>query len=262
MQDFVIVEHDQHFCHDTTILNAVIKAADLQKKDVVLEIGPGKGDLTKKLASKVQKVIAVEIDERLKTYLNLLPQNVEVLYQDIMHFIPQRKDFNKLVANIPYQICEPLLKYICTATHITLSVLTVPKSFAKKAQRHLIFSAFLNIEIIQDVPKEAFTPAPKVLSAIVKITFNAFPDDNAFIRRKLYLQRTKKLKNGLRDTLIDFFALKHQKITKKEADKIIEELDIPIYMHDRNIALLPLERYGEIAKSMISHFATFHTALK
>ncbi len=252
MHDFTIIEHDQHFCHDETILNAVIKAAHLLKKDVVLEIGPGKGDLTKKLASKVKKVIAVEIDERLKTYLQDLPQNVEVIFQDIMDIIPRRKDFNKVVANIPYQICEPLLKYLCTAKHVQLSILTVPKGFALKAQQHPIFTAFLNIEIVQDVPKEAFTPPPKVLSAIIKITPHTENDVNAFIRRKLYLQRDKKLKNGLLETIIDAYNLKHkERLPKKKAQEILDSLDLPVIsLLEKPIGRLHLEDYTNLAKKV------------
>ena len=252
MQDFTILEHDQHFCHDETILNAVIKTAHLLKKDIVLEIGPGKGDLTKKIASKVNKVIAVEIDERLKTYLHDLPSNVEVVFQNIMNFIPQRKDFNKVVANIPYQICEPLLKYLCTARQIQLSVLTVPKGFAVKAQQHPIFSAFLNIEIIQDVPKEAFTPPPKVLSAIIKINPNTQKDENAFIRRKLYLQRDKKLKNGLLETIIDVYQLKHkERLPKKKAQEMMDSLDLPVVsLMEKLISRLPLEEYTNLAEKV------------
>ena len=169
-----------------------------------------------------------------------------------MDFIPRRKDFNKVVANIPYQICEPLLKYLCTAQHVQLSLLTVPKGFAIKAQQHPIFSAFLNIEIVQEVPKEAFTPPPKVLSAIIKITPNTSKDDNAFIRRKLYLQRDKKLKNGLLETIIDLHQSKHkERLPKKKAQEMMDSLDLPVIsLLEKQISRLALEEYTNLAKKV------------
>src|SRR3989344_5908528 len=118
--------------------------------------------------------------------------------------------------------------------------------FALRVQQHPLFSAFLTLEVVQEVPKEAFSPAPKVVSAIVKITPKTEDSDNWFIIRNLYWQRTKKLKNGLRDTLIDFYERKGKKPSKKEALDLILKMDFDDVLLETLIAKLPLERYGEI----------------
>ena len=218
------IKKEQHFFTDEKLLQEIVRAASLTKKDVVLEIGAGTGILTRELVKYARKVVAVEIDLRLRPLLQLLPKNAEVIMDDALAVLPRRKDFNKIVANIPYQICEPLLQYLCSAKQVELSVLTVPLKFARRAQKHPLFAAFLMVEIIQEVPKEAFSPPPKVRSAIVRITPNTADNDEQFILRKLHWQRTKKLRNGLRDTLIDFYERKMKKLSKKEALELIKKM--------------------------------------
>ncbi|MEW5897400.1 MAG: rRNA adenine N-6-methyltransferase family protein [Nanoarchaeota archaeon] len=244
------IVHDQHFLIDQKVLQQIISAAKINPKDIVLEIGAGKGALTLALAKQAQKVIAIELDERFKAELKNLPKNVEVIFGNALDILPKRKDFNKLIANIPYQICEPLLHYLCTAKNVEMSILTISKKFALNARQHPIFSAFLNLETIQEVPKEAFQPAPKVVSALVKITPNLSDDDNNLIRRKLYLQRDKKLKNGLRDALIDLFRKKGRELTKKQAGEIVDSLKLPSSLLENTSAKLSLNKYKEIAEKL------------
>src|SRR3989344_3730934 len=239
------IAHDQHFLQDTSILEVIIPAAELHKSDTVLEIGPGYGILTKELVKKAAKVIAIEIDEQFADALSKY-KKVELLIGNALDILPQRDDFTKIVAAIPYQICEPLMQYLCLAKQVELSVLIVPMKFALRVQQHPLFSAFLTLEVIQEVPKEAFSPAPKVVSAVVKITPNKEDRDDLFIIRKLYWQRTKKLKNGLRDTLIDFYERKGKKLSKKGALDLILKMDLDDVLLELLIAKLPLERYGEI----------------
>jgi len=105
---------------------------------------------------------------------------------------------------------------------------------------------------VQEVPKEAFTPPPKVLSAIIKITPNTSKDDNAFIRRKLYLQRDKKLKNGLLETIIDLHQSKHkERLPKKKAQEMMDSLDLPVIsLLEKQISRLALEEYTNLAKKV------------
>ena len=70
------IKFDQHFFTDSSLLQKMVRAAGLQKEDIVLEIGPGKGILTRELAKKVKKVVAVGIDLNLKIFLGNLPHNV------------------------------------------------------------------------------------------------------------------------------------------------------------------------------------------
>jgi len=244
------IKFDQHFFTDSSLLQKMVKAAELQKEDIVLEIGPGKGILTRELAKKARKVIAVEIDITLKSYLENLPANVEIVWMNVMDFLPLRKEFNKIVANIPYQICEPLLQYLCTAKQVEMAVLTVPKHFVKVAQEHSIFSAWLEVKLISEVPPEAFDPKPRVQSALIKITRNQNENDTLFLIRQLSLQQDKKVKNGLREGIIELYK-KHQKAcSKKQAEKMIQQLHLPEKVLEGLIARLPLKFYSEIAEGI------------
>lgn len=241
---------DQHFCVNQDVLRTIIKSAQLEDNDVIVEIGPGLGILTLDLASKIKKVIAIEIDERLRPVLESLPQNVELIFGNALEILPIRNDFKKIVSNLPYQICEPVLQYLTTAKNVELAVLTVPRVFALKAQQHPIFSAFFTITIIEEVPKEAFYPEPRVKSTVIMIVPKKEWNDGEFVIRKLHLQRDKKLRNGLRDALIDLYEMKGKKLTKKQASELIDSFKLSEKMLDTLIAVLPLEVYGNIWKSI------------
>ncbi|MBI2102500.1 hypothetical protein HYT55_01575 [Candidatus Woesearchaeota archaeon] len=238
---------DQHFCIDSSVFQTLIHAAHLKREDVILEIGPGPGLLTRKMAKQVKKVIAIELDETLRPLLTDLSKNVDLHFGNALTILPLHKEFNKLISNLPYQICEPLLQYLTTVKHIQLTVLTVPKTFARKAQQHPIFSSFLSIEIIKDVPKEAFYPQPRVLSAIITISPIKNPTDPQFLIQKLHLQRDKKLRNGLRDALIDLYRRRDKILTKKQAVELIQQSHLSEKTLDTLIAKVHLKKYKEFS---------------
>ncbi len=101
-------EYGQHFLVDPNILEVIGRLAELAPDDVVLEIGPGQGVLTRFLAERVRHVHAVEIDPSLEPALEGLGDNVDVVYADALRIeLPQ--DVTKLVANLPYNVATPLV---------------------------------------------------------------------------------------------------------------------------------------------------------
>ena len=97
---------DQHFLVDEDIINKYIDFPKFNKNDVVIEIGPGKGTLTKKIAPKVRKMYAIELDDRLKNYLEAIP-NLEVIWGSVLDVkIPKA---NKIITSLPYSIIEPFI---------------------------------------------------------------------------------------------------------------------------------------------------------
>jgi len=98
----------QHFLADPNILDVIGRLAELGPDDVVLEIGPGQGVLTRYLAERVRRVHAVEIDRELEPALSGLGENVDVVFGDALRIeLPQ--DATKLVANLPYNVATPLV---------------------------------------------------------------------------------------------------------------------------------------------------------
>ena len=98
----------QHFLTDTNILGVIERLAELGSDDVVLEIGPGEGVLTRFLAKRVRHVHAVEIDRDLEPALRAIAANVDVVFGDALQLdLPQ--DATKLVANLPYNVATPLI---------------------------------------------------------------------------------------------------------------------------------------------------------
>jgi 16S rRNA (adenine1518-N6/adenine1519-N6)-dimethyltransferase len=98
----------QHFLADPNILDVIGRLAELAPDDVVLEIGPGQGVLTRYLAERVRRVHAVEIDRALEAELRDLPANVDVVFGDALQ-VELSQEATKLVANLPYNVATPLV---------------------------------------------------------------------------------------------------------------------------------------------------------
>ncbi|RJQ17616.1 hypothetical protein C4573_01400 [Candidatus Woesearchaeota archaeon] len=206
-------KYDQHFMLDGKLLKEIVSYADLEKTDVVLEIGFGRGYLTRNLCKKC-KVIAVDVDDSFTLDL----KNVEVQHGNILKMI-EKLEFNKIVSNIPYSISEPLLKKMFKK-EFELAVLTVGDSFyeviADKTRRlGFLAQCFFDVEKMQDVSRKAFYPEPRTDSVVVKLTRKKRSDFEEALH-KLVLQDDKKIKNGL-------LKLFEKKKTKKEMKKLFEE---------------------------------------
>ncbi|MFA6457904.1 MAG: 16S rRNA (adenine(1518)-N(6)/adenine(1519)-N(6))-dimethyltransferase RsmA [Patescibacteria group bacterium] len=176
----------QNFLVDATVLAKILAAGELQKSDVVVEVGAGLGTLTRALAQKVQKVIALEFDNKIFPTLqkNLADLgNVELQNIDVRHFTPPTQNF-KLIANIPYYLTSPILrKFFLENQPPQIAVLLVQKEVAQKiceAKKLSLLALEVRIfgepEIVALVPPQSFLPPPKVDSAILKITLKPNPE--------------------------------------------------------------------------------------
>lgn len=233
---------DQHFLIDQQIIRALVEQAHLKATDIVLEVGPGKGDITKYLAEHATKVIAVEIDKAFKPYLDNLPSNVEVLYGNILEKIDSIS-CTTLVANIPFSLSEPLLKKIIK-TNITRAVLltghkffTVLSDSTNKLGK--MVSLFFTVTKIMDIQKTAFSPKPRVLSALLVLERRTKPlTRQEQLLKEVILQDDKKLKNGLLYGLT-----RRNHLTKNESRKKIAHLDLPAKMLENNIHALSTRQF-------------------
>ncbi|OGC50557.1 ribosomal RNA small subunit methyltransferase A [candidate division WWE3 bacterium RIFCSPHIGHO2_01_FULL_40_23] len=178
-------ELGQNFLIDEHIVNILIQEGEVNNTDKVLDIGSGKGFVTKALSEKAGNVLGVELDKDLIPVLtsNLSQfKNVEIENGDILTFLEDKsnhKRFNKIVSSIPFQITSPLLhKIINIRSTIDICVLLIQKEVAErvtakppKANYLSIFlQTFFKVELITVVSKESFYPKSEVDGAIIKLT--------------------------------------------------------------------------------------------
>ncbi|MFC1967197.1 16S rRNA (adenine(1518)-N(6)/adenine(1519)-N(6))-dimethyltransferase RsmA [Chloroflexota bacterium] len=174
----------QHFLVDNEALNLIISAAELTPDDTVVEVGPGLGVLTGKLAERAGSVIAVELDDNLAELLKqtITAGNVNIVNRNILDIdpaslLPAGGPY-KVVANLPYYITSPVLRHFLEAAvkpqvMIVMLQQEVAEAIAAGAGQRSLLSIGIqfygNPQIIGLIPAASFYPAPKVDSAILKI---------------------------------------------------------------------------------------------
>ena len=206
----------QHWLKDPEILAEIAAAAELAADDVVLEIGPGLGTLTSRLLARASAVTAVEFDGDLARKLpgQFPGKNLTVIHEDILQFdLNQLPRGYKVVANVPYYITSKIVEKLMTAEHKPrLAVLLVQKEVAQRIAAEpgemsiLAVSAqiFAEAELDIEVPRQFFTPPPKVDSQVVVLRTRAEPlvapqDQKDFSRivKAGFSAKRKKLRSSL-----------------------------------------------------------------
>ena len=209
----------QNFLINEKIYDDIVKAADIKSDDTVLEIGPGLGFLTAKLAAKAKQVVAVELDEKLADYLQTGInaqdiENIEIIKGDILRFNPARFAGQpyKIVANLPYNITSIFLRQFLSSPHRPTSlVLMLQKEVAERIAAAapdmsvlaVSVQYYADVEIIRAVKAGNFWPEPKVDSAVIRIITKSRPfspdiDKKFFQIVKIgFSAKRKMLKNNL-----------------------------------------------------------------
>lgn len=224
----------QHWLQSDKILNQIVKAAQLSQADRVLEIGPGKGVLTRQLLAQAGTVVAVEIDRDLcqslvqklgknENFLLLQGDFLNLDLEALLAPLPQFQNLNKVVANIPYNITGPILENLLGTIAqprpqaFDSIVLLIQKEVAQRLYARPgspIFGA-LSIrvqylaacELICPVPASAFHPPPQVESAVVRLTPRPWPTparDPRFLEQLVKLgfaSKRKMLRNNLKSLI-------------------------------------------------------------
>ena len=247
----------QNYLIDKNKRNQIIGFGDVDKNDVVLEIGTGIGTLTIELAKKAKKVIAIEQDENIckiltKRLKDEKIDNVELINNDALKVdFPK---FNKIISNLPYQISSPItFKFL--EYDFDLAILMYQKEFADRmngevgSKNYSRLSAMLyfkcNVETLTNVSAESFIPKPKIDSTVVKLTpkENRISDDDFKIysnfTKALFQHRNKKIKNALIDSR-HIISNIDKKILKKRLNAI-EDDELNEYLSKRVVELTPEE---------------------
>ena len=212
---------DQHFLVDENIIKTFIDSCEITKDDIVLEVGPGKGVLTKYLKEQAKKLLVIEKDVRLIPFL----KDYDVTYRDVLHCdIP---DVNKIVTSLPYSITEPFL-YKLLDVNFDKLIMMCGKNFVDNLESNntklsIMCNLYFNYTKICDVKPDSFNPKPKVMSSLITMTKK---DEEELskkdkIVRLLYKYRYMKVKNALKEILI-----KLDNITQRQAKDIIKNYNI------------------------------------
>lgn len=242
----------QNFLIDDNILENIVKSAEITNNDLVIEIGPGLGNLTEYLLEKAAYVILVEIDNNMINILNdrfknnnnyillnddILKVNVDEIIENIENKLNRKFEKIKVVANLPYYITTPIIfKLLQNENRINEITVMVQKEVAErivaknKTKDYGILTLMVNYLGTSDikliVPNNSFIPAPNVTSAVIKITKNkrfTVKDEELLFKliHSSFAQRRKKIINSLEST-------KFLNMSRPELEKLFNECNISL----------------------------------
>lgn len=263
----------QNFLVDDNVVEEIIRSANIEKEDLIIEIGPGLGVLTNRLLEESNNVIAVELDPRMvnilqdRFYNNINNQagskleiiNDDILKIDLAKIIADKKAETKIknvkvVANLPYYISTPIImKLLENRLDINEIIVMVQKEVAERLTAKTgerlagaityAVEYYAETESVIKAPKESFIPSPKVESEVIKLKVRNQPkievkDEKLLfnIIQKSFMQRRKTLSNALVNN--------HIMQNKEDVEKMWKELGINSNVRGES---LTLEQFGKIA---------------
>ena len=234
----------QNFLIKNEVVENIVNASELSKEDLVIEIGPGLGTLTKYLLEKAGKVICIELDtkmlqileDRFSLYNNFELINNDVLKVDLKNIIEKEKTEGKIknvkiVANLPYYITTPIImKLLEEKLELESITVMIQKEVAhrliatpgEKNTGAITYSVYYyaDSEAIMEVPNSSFIPEPEVTSKVIKLNIRKEPIVTPKNKEKMFkvikcafMQKRKTLLNSLTNNKIRVYA-KKKNITK------------------------------------------------
>ncbi|MFR3783247.1 MAG: 16S rRNA (adenine(1518)-N(6)/adenine(1519)-N(6))-dimethyltransferase RsmA [Clostridia bacterium] len=261
----------QNFLISEQVVNEIVESSKIDKEDLVIEIGPGLGTLTKYLLEKAGKVIGIELDkkmveilqDRFKLYNNFELYQQDVLKIDLKHLIKKEKENTnikkvKIVANLPYYITTPiimkLLEEKLDLESITVMIqkevadrlIAIPGEKETGAITYAVYY-YAIAEAILEVPKESFIPEPEVTSKVIQLNIRKEPpievqDKELMFKiiKSAFMQRRKTLINALNNAKI--FQ------NKEEGNQILESLKLDESVRAEK---LTLENFADITNRIL-----------
>jgi 16S rRNA (adenine1518-N6/adenine1519-N6)-dimethyltransferase len=260
----------QNFLISDEVVNSIVESANISKEDLIIEIGPGLGTLTKQLLERAGKVICIELDKRMlailqdrfSDYSNLEVINKDVLKVDLAAVISQEKGKGgiknvKVVANLPYYITTPIIMKLLE-DNLDIQSITVmiqkevaDRLIAKPGNKEagaITYSVYYycTSEEVLEVPSNSFIPEPEVTSKVIKLNLRDKPAvqvENAKILfniiKSAFMQRRKTLLNALTNAKVF--------ISKEEGIEILKSMGL-----DDNVRAeqLTLDDFAEITRKI------------
>lgn len=247
--------YGQNFLIDDNIVSEIIEKAKVCKDDLIIEIGPGLGNLTLPLLENAGKVVCIELDPKMIAILKdrfSMYNNFELIHDDVLKVNLQEIINNsnmknaKVVANLPYYITTPIImKLLEEKLNLDTITVMVQKEVAKrlaetpgsKETGAITYSInyYTKPEIIIDVPKESFIPIPKVDSSVLQLQVLKEPSINVS-NEKLFFKIIKFAFMQKRKTLIN--SLSNSGLESKDfLEKMLEELNLDVRVRAEQLSL-------------------------
>ena len=256
----------QNFLINEKIYDEIVEAAEINSEDTVLEVGPGLGFLTAKLAKVAKQVVAVELDDKLANFLQIGldsndVENVTIVNQDVLKFNPTDLPKNyKVVANLPYNITSIFLRTFLNQKNRPQSlVLMLQKEVAERliakpgemSMLALSVQFFGDVEIVREVKAGNFWPEPKIDSAVIRLIVKGdkrgditYDEEKAFFRLAKFgfSAKRKMLKNNLGSGL---------KISNAEAEKLLVSVGLNEQIRAQDLSVTDWQKLFEAARPFV-----------
>ena len=214
----------QNFLKDAAIIHGIIQSINPLPSDLLIEIGPGLGALTKPLLEKTNRLLAIELDRDIVGWIEneYSKKNITVFNEDVLNFNFNQFDQKiRIVGNLPYNISTPILFkcidniLIIKDLHFMLQKEVVDRMIAipsspEYGRLSVMLQYYFAMEHLLDVPKESFEPEPKVESSFVRlIPYEQYPfianniEQFARIVKEAFSQRRKTIRNTLKSFITE-----------------------------------------------------------
>ena len=261
----------QNFLINNEVVENIISSSEISKEDMVIEIGPGLGTLTKYLLEKAGKVLCIELDtkmirilqDRFWQYNNFELINADILKVNLNEIITENKKDGKIknvkiVANLPYYITTPIIMKLLEEK---LDIKSITVMIQKEVADRLIETPggkntgaitytvyyYCESEKIMEVPNSSFIPEPEVTSEVIKLNLRNEPAVDIkntkvlfMIIKSAFMQRRKTLLNALTNTKVF--------INKEEGTQILKKLNLNENVRAEELAI---QDFANITKIII-----------
>ncbi len=251
----------QNFLINGEIIEEIVEKSDITENDVVIEIGPGLGSLTKELMKKAKKVYAIELDPNMVDVLKgrFMNDNLEIIYGDVLKVdlneIINKYESVKVVANLPYYITTPILmklleeKYSLKSITVMVQKEVGERICSKPGTKDygaitITVQYYSNPNIIIDVPKENFLPSPEVDSCVIKLDVLEKPSVEVK-NEKIFFELIRNGFNHRRKTITN--SLISSNINKEKLIEILNELKLDSKLRAENLSI---NDYANIANRL------------
>ncbi len=247
----------QNYLVDQNIINKFVAEIDIKPDDLILEIGPGKGAITKVLAAKTNNIIAIDIDSRIIDPLKEQLPNIEIQHKDILKTDIREISGNKalkVVGNIPFNLTSPILfqlaesrEYLSDVVFIVQNEVAKRITAVKGTKEYGILSVILNyisqVDYCFKITRNVFNPRPNVDSAVIHMRFNKplreEVDFNTFISvvKASFGNRRKTLKNSLSNSIFNTYDLSRISVDLSlRAEKLSVDDFVKLTLQIQNLA--------------------------